>query len=261
MAERPFAGRAALVTGGGSGIGAEVCRTLAAGGARVAVLDRRVETAASVAEEVDGLALAADVAVSAEVDAAVRRTVEELGGLDVLVPNAGVGTAKGLCDYTDGEWERLIAVNLTGTFTCLRAALPVLREGGGGSVVNVASLTGLRPTMGEAPYSAAKAGVIALTRSAALEAAPSVRVNCVAPGMIRTPMTEMVTDHPGWLAAAEAGTPLGRVGEAAEVAEVVAFLASDAAAYVTGQTIVVDGGSMLPSLQSDSLLRAISGAG
>lgn len=261
MGDQPFAGRVALVTGGGSGIGAEVCRTLRARGARVAVLDRRVETAASVAEEVDGLALAADVAVSAEVDAAVRRTVEELGRLDVVVPNAGVGTAKGLCDYSDGEWERLVAVNLTGTFTCLRATLPVLREGGGGSVVNVASLTGIRPTMGEAPYSAAKAGVIALTRSAALEAAPAVRVNCVAPGMIRTPMTAMVTDRPEWLAAAEAGTPLGRVGEAAEVAEVVAFLASDAAAYVTGQTIVVDGGSMLPSLQSDALLRAISGAG
>lgn len=261
MAEASFAGRVALVTGGGSGIGAEVCRILAERGARVAVLDRRPETAEGVASEVDGLALVADVAVSAEVDAAVARTVEELGGLDVLVPNAGVGTAKGLCDYTDDEWDRLVAVNLTGTFTCLRAALPILRERSGGSVVNVASLTGIRPTMGEAPYSAAKAGVIALTRSAALEAAPAVRVNCVAPGMIRTPMTRMVTDDADWLAAAEAGTPLRRVGSATEVAEVVAFLASDAAAYVTGQTIVVDGGSMLPSLQSDSLLRAISGAG
>jgi len=131
--------------------------------------------------------------------------------------------------------------------------------GSGGSVVNVASLTGIRPTMGEGPYSAAKAGVIALTQSAAMEAAPTVRVNCVAPGMIRTPLTQMVTDEPTWRAGAEAGTPLARIGEAGEVADVVTFLASDASSYVTGQTIVVDGGSVLPSLQSDALLKAISG--
>lgn len=252
-------GRVALVTGGASGIGAEVCRAFASRGARVAVLDRDADGAATVADEVDGLALTADVADAAAVDVAVTRTVDELGGLTDLVANAGVGRAKGFCDYTDREWALIVGVNLTGTFNCMRAALPVMLAAGGGSIVNVASLTGVRPTMGEAPYSAAKAGVIALTASGALEAAPTVRVNCVAPGMIDTPLTAMVTDNPQWRAGAEAGTPLGRIGAAREVADVVLFLASGAASYVTGQTIVVDGGSILPSLQSDALLRAISG--
>ncbi len=254
-----FTGKVALVTGGGSGIGAEVVRRLARGGARVAILDRKAEGAEAVAAEVGGLAIVGDVAVTADVEAAVERTVAELGEIDVLVPNAGIGTAKPLWDYTDKEWDLLVDVNLKGTFTCLRAVVPRMLAGRGGSVVNVASLTGLRPTMGEGPYSAAKAGVIALTMSAAMEAAPKVRVNCVAPGMVRTPLTQMVTDNPTWRAGAETGTPLARIGDAGEVADVVCFLASDAAGYVTGQTIVVDGGSALPSLQSDALLRAISG--
>lgn len=254
-----FTGKVALVTGGGSGIGAEVVRRLARGGARVAILDRKAEGAEAVAAEVGGLAIVGDVAVTADVEAAVERTVAELGEVDVLVPNAGIGTAKPLWDYTDKEWDLLVDVNLKGTFTCLRAVVPRMLAGRGGSVVNVASLTGLRPTMGEGPYSAAKAGVIALTMSAAMEAAPKVRVNCVAPGMVRTPLTQMVTDNPTWRAGAETGTPLARIGDAGEVADVVCFLASDAAGYVTGQTIVVDGGSALPSLQSDALLRAISG--
>lgn len=257
--ELDFGGRVALVTGGGSGIGAEVARRLARGGAQVAILDRRPEGAAAVAEEVGGIAITGDVAVTADVEAAVAQTVEQLGEIDVLIPNAGIGTAKALWDYTDKEWDLLVGVNLTGTFTCLRAVIPRMMAGAGGTVVNVASLTGVRPTMGEGPYSAAKAGVIALTMSAAMEAAPTVRVNCVAPGMVRTPLTRMVTDNPTWLAGAEAGTPLARIGDAGEVADVVAFLASDASSYITGQTIVVDGGSVLPSLQSDALLRAISG--
>ena len=257
--ELDFSGRVALVTGGGSGIGAEVARRIARGGGKVAIVDRKAEGAEAVAEEVGGIAIVGNVAVTADVEAAVARTVAELGEVDVLVPNAGIGTAKPLWDYSDKEWDLFVDVNLKGTFTCLRAVLPRMMAGRGGAVVNVASLTGIRPTMGEAPYSAAKAGVIALTQSAALEAAPKVRVNCVAPGMVRTPLTQMVTDNPAWLAGAEAGTPLARIGDAGEVADVVCFLASDAASFVTGQTIVVDGGSVLPSLQSDALLRAISG--
>jgi meso-butanediol dehydrogenase/(S,S)-butanediol dehydrogenase/diacetyl reductase len=257
--ELDFSGRVALVTGGGSGIGAEVVRRLARGGAKVAILDRRSDGATAVAEEVGGLAITGDVAVTADVEAAVEQTVAELGEIDVLIPNAGIGTAKALWDYTDKEWDLLVGVNLTGTFTCLRAVIPRMMAGAGGTVVNVASLTGIRPTMGEGPYSAAKAGVIALTQSAAMEAAPTVRVNCVAPGMVRSPLTRMITDNPTWLAGAEAGTPLARIGDAGEVADVVCFLASDASSYITGQTIVVDGGSVLPSLQSDALLRAISG--
>ena len=252
-------GRVALVTGGGAGIGAATCRLLARDGVRVAVLDRDGDAAAAVAAEVDGLAVQADVADGAAVDAGVARVEAELVPLTDLVPNAGIGTAKGLWDYTDKEWALLVGVNLTGTFTCLRAVLPGMVERRRGSVVNVASLTGVRPTRGEGPYSAAKAGVIALTANAALEAAPHVRVNCIAPGMIATALTQVIVDTDEWREAAEAGTPLGRLGTADEVAEVVSFLLSDKAAYITGQTIVVDGGSVLPSLQSDALLRAISG--
>lgn len=256
-----FEGRKVLVTGGGSGIGEAVCRLFAREGAAVTVLDRDGDAAARVASDVGGRSVACDVRGAEAVDAAVRDAADAMGGLTDLVNNAGLGTAKPLVSYTDKEWDLLLGVNLSGTFYGIRAAAPIMLEAGFGSIVNNASLTGVRPTRGEGPYSAAKAGVLNLTQTAALELAPAVRVNAVAPGMIHTPLTDIVVQNDEWRSAAEAGTPAGRVGTADEVAEVIAFLSSDAAAYVTGQTIVVDGGSVLPSLQSDSLLRAISASG
>lgn len=256
-----FAGRSVLITGAGSGIGAATCRLFAAEGAAVTALDRDGDAAGRVAAEVDGRAVACDVRDSEAMTVAVHEAAAAMGGLTDLVNNAGVGTAKPLLSYTDKEWALLIGVNLTGTFNGIRAAAPIMVEAGGGSIVNNASLTGIRPTRGEGPYSAAKAGVLNLTQTAAVELAPSVRVNAVAPGMIHTPLTAIVVENEAWRTAAESGTPLGRVGEAEEVARVIAFLASDDASYVTGQTIVVDGGSVLPSLQSDALLRAISESG
>jgi NAD(P)-dependent dehydrogenase (short-subunit alcohol dehydrogenase family) len=138
--------------------------------------------------------------------------------------------------------------------------VPLLLPAGGGAIVNMASVSGVRPTRGEAPYSAAKAGVINLTMTAAIEYAPTIRANCVSPGMIETPLTAMVTTNPEWRAAAEAGTPAGRIGTADEVAGLVAFLCSDEAGYLTGQNIVIDGGAGLPSLQADGLLRTIMGS-
>ena len=256
-----FAGRQVIVTGGGSGIGEATCRLFAREGAAVTVLDRDGDSAARVAADIGGRAAVVDVRDGDAVTLAVNQAAEAMGGLSDLVNNAGIGTARPLLDYTDKQWALLIGVNLTGTFQGIRAAGPIMLAAGKGSIVNNASLTAIRPTRGEGPYSAAKAGVLALTQNAALELGPAVRVNAVAPGMIHTPLTEMVVSNDEWRTAAESGTPAGRIGTADEVAEVIAFLASDAASYVTGQTIVVDGGSVLPSLQSDALLRAISEAG
>jgi len=251
-------GRRAIVTGGASGIGAETCRRFAQEGADVSVFDRDMAGALAVAEEIDGFAIEVDVRDPEAVTSAVHRAADGMGGLTDVVANAGTGMAKPLLDYTDKEFALLVGVNLTGTFNLIRAAGPILLGAGGGSIVTNASLTGIRPTRGEGPYSAAKAGVIALTANAALELAPTVRANCVAAGMIDTPLTAMITSNPEWKAAAESGTPLARLGTAREVADVIVFLSSPAAGYITGQTIVIDGGSVLPSLQSDALLRAIS---
>ncbi|MEY2591291.1 MAG: hypothetical protein QOJ67_3275 [Acidimicrobiaceae bacterium] len=250
-------GHKAIVTGGAAGIGAAICRRFAAEGAAVAVLDRRAEAAEAIAAEIGGHAFACDVASATEVDGAVAAAAAAMGGLTDLVNNAGMGLNKPLHRYRDEEWALVLGVNLTGTFHCIRAAIPLLLEAGRGSIINNASLNGLRPLPGEAPYSAAKAGVINLTMTAASEYAPQIRVNCVSPGLIDTPLTAMVTGNPAWLAAAEAGTPMRRVGTADEIADVVVFLSSDAASYMTGQNIVIDGGASMPSLQADGLLRAI----
>ncbi|MBV9953133.1 MAG: SDR family oxidoreductase [Acidimicrobiia bacterium] len=252
-------GRRAVITGGASGIGAETCRRFAEEGASVAVLDRNGDGAREVAKAVGGIGFEVDVRDADAVSGAVRQAAERMGGLTDLVTNAGTGTAKPLLEYTDKEFALLVGVNLTGTFNTIRAGGQIMMDNGGGSIVTNASLTGLRPTRGEGPYSAAKAGVIALTANVALELAPAVRANCVAPGMIDTPLTAPITQTPAWKRAAEFGTPLARLGTAREVADVIVFLASPAAAYITGQTIVIDGGSVLPSLQSDAVLRAISG--
>ena len=139
----------------------------------------------------------------------------------------------------------------------MRAAIPLLLEEGGGSIVAVATLNAHRPLQGEGPYSAAKAGVVNLTRTIALEYAPRIRANSVSPGMIATALTSLITGDDDFRAVAEAGTPLGRIGRAEEVADVIAFLCSDAAAYLTGQDLVVDGGASLPNLQADSIVRAV----
>jgi NAD(P)-dependent dehydrogenase (short-subunit alcohol dehydrogenase family) len=266
-----LSGHRALVTGGSRGIGRAVARRLATDGARVAVVDVdpvEVPTGAPGGPDAaDGrgseveVVLRADVADPVELSAAVAEAAATLGGLSILVNNAGFGAAKPLDRYDDDEWARLVGVNLTGVWHGMRAAVPLLRAstsaGVPASVVNIAGTTASRPTRGEGPYAAAKAGVVALTRTAAVEYAPDIRVNSVSPGYIATRLTRAVVDDDDLRARVEGRIPMGRIGTVDDVAGVVAFLCSRDAAYLTGQDLIVDGGSVLPSHQSDELLKAL----
>ncbi|RMF22223.1 MAG: SDR family oxidoreductase [Deltaproteobacteria bacterium] len=247
-------GKVAVVTGGGSGIGAAVCRRLASAGARVAVFDVDRAAAEEVARDVGGSAWPVDVRDGEALTRAIRAVYERYENLSILVNNAGTGALAPLEGYSAGEWERLLAVNLTAAFRATQAAAPFMRRSGGGAIVNNASGSAERPTRGELPYSVAKAGVVALTRGAAQELAPEIRVNAVSPGIIRTALTEPLFAR-DLLEPALAATPLGRAGRAEEVAEVIAFLCSDASSFITGQNIVVDGGLSLPQAGIDAVLR------
>lgn len=245
------------MTGGASGIGYATARRFVSEGARVAVLDRDAEGAARVAREIGGRGFAADVGDAAALRGAVDEAAGWLDGLEVVSHNAGSGRLLGFEDVSPALFDELLRVNLAGTFHVLQAVAPHLRAAGGGSIVTNASESGLRPTRGELPYSAAKAGVIAATLGAAQELAPHIRVNCVSPGVIRTAMTEPLFQAPGLLEPVERATPLGRTGSAEEVADVILFLASDLARFVTGQNLVVDGGMGLPQAGIDDVLRKV----
>lgn len=253
---RRFEGQRALITGGASGIGLAVARQLVAEGARIALVDVDANALTAAAGPLEGAALLADVRDAEEVEAAFAEAERRLGGLDRVFLNAGAGQVAALVAYTPADVERLIAVNLIGVYNGLRSALPRLRAHGGAIVTN-ASCSGIQPTRGEAPYSAAKAGVIALTQSAALEHAPAVRVNCVSPGMIRTPMSELLFRVPKLMDPFDAAVPAGRAGSAEDVADAVCFLLSDAARYVTGHNLVVDGGLSLVGGGIDAVLRRV----
>jgi 3-oxoacyl-[acyl-carrier protein] reductase len=246
---RALEGRVALVTGASRGIGAAVALALAQAGADVAVNYREREAAAAgVVRGIEergrrAVAVQADVTVSEQVRAMIARVAETLGALDVLVNNAGLLQQKPFAEIAEGEWDRVLAVNLKGVFLCSQEVLPGMLAQGSGRIVNVASSGGQLGGSLAPHYAAAKAGVIGLTRSLARLAAPAVAVNCVAPGLIETEMTSAEL-------ASEAGAqklrqiPLGRPGGAEEVAASVVFLAASAP-YVTGQTLNVNGGLYL----------------
>jgi len=240
-------GRVALVTGAGQSIGAACARKLAACGARVAVTDIDEAAAATVAEEIragggDAVGMGLDVSDSTAVAATVAEVVARYGRLDIGVNNAGVtseGSPTG--DLGDAEWRRILGVNLDGVFYCTRAEIAAMRESGGGSIVNMASILASVAFKHHVAYTASKHGVVGLTRGAAVDhAADGIRVNAVAPGFIATPLNNVLP--PETIAAVEHAHPLGRMGDVAEVAEVVAWLASDAASFVTASLYTVDGG-------------------
>ena len=235
-------GELSLVTGGASGIGKAVCERFAAEGARVAVLDRDGDGARRVAAAVGGVAYEADVRDADAVTAAVDAAAAEMGGLSVLVANAGISGLSLTHETDPARFDLIVRVNLSGTFHALRAAVPHMLAGGRGAVVCNASGSAARPTYGELAYSAAKAGVVALVKGAAQEYGPTIRVNCVSPGVIRTPLSEPMFALDGALDPVWEATPLGRAGTAAEVADAIVFLACDASRFVTGHDLVVDGG-------------------
>jgi 2-hydroxycyclohexanecarboxyl-CoA dehydrogenase len=240
-------GRIALVTGGASGIGAATCRRLAAEGARVAVTDLNLEGAQAVAEEISGQPYELNVADDASVRAAVGSVESDLGPIDVLVNNAGYDEFGFFVNTDEAMWSRIIAVNLIGVIACTHAVLPGMQERRRGRIVNIASEAGRVGSPGSAVYSGAKGGVIGFSKAIAAEAARyDVTCNAICPGPIETPLlmaAHMLGDLGDRLVKGMVSkTALGRLGQPDEVAASVAFLASDDASYVTGETLGVSGG-------------------
>lgn len=247
-----LAGKTALITGAGSGIGRACALLFAREGARVGVAGRRAEPLATVAAEIHqaggvALAVACDVTKAAEVENGVRTVAARFGRLDIVVNNAGVLLAASAEETSEGDWDRLLAVNLKGTFLVSRAALPELRKAGGGSIINIGSVLGLVGMKKRVAYAAAKGGVALLTKAMALDHAhEAIRINCICPSLVET---ELLRDVLAAMPSPDLALrqrieqiPLGRIGRPEDVAHMALFLASDESSWVTGAALPLDGG-------------------
>jgi meso-butanediol dehydrogenase / (S,S)-butanediol dehydrogenase / diacetyl reductase len=246
-------GKVALVTGGGSGIGAGIARVLAASGGRVAVADLNEDAAAAVAADLSGLGVRLDVTDRTSTDAAVSRVEAELGPVDVLVNNAGISNVAPFCDITDADWDRIMGVNLRGVLVVTQRVLPSMLDRRTGRIINISSMAGKEGLPNLAHYCATKFGVIGLTQSLEKEVADrDVTVNSVCPGVVRTPLWDdpdtgilrQLDGENGWQAFL-AGIPLGRPQSAEDIGHACAYLASDAAANITGEALNVSGGQQM----------------
>lgn len=247
-----LAGKVALITGGGSGIGRACALRFAREGARVTLAGRRPQLLEETVKEIasqggEALAVPCDVSKSADVTHAIRAVVARFGRLDVVVNNAGALVVATAEETSEAQWNELLAANLTGTFLVSRAALPVLRRSGGGSIINMGSILGLVGMKKRAAYAAAKGGVTLLTKAMALDhAAENIRINCICPAIIQTPLIEEMAlrqpDPPAYLRLRAAQIPLGRLGKPEDVANLAVFLASDESSWLTGAALPLDGG-------------------
>ena len=243
-------GKVGLVTGGTSGIGRDTAVLFAKAGAKVVVAGRREQEGNETVDLIRaaggaGLFVKADVSKASEVEALIQKAVEQFGRLDVAFNNAGIeGVWVPITRQSEEDWDRTIAINLKGVWLCLKYEIrQMLKQGVGGAIVNMASVTGLVGSGGAAAYSASKHGVIGLTKSAALENAKSgIRVNAVCPAVIETPMADRLFGAPQVHKAVLGSHPIGRFGRPAEIAEAVIWMCSDRASFMTGQSLVIDGG-------------------
>jgi NAD(P)-dependent dehydrogenase (short-subunit alcohol dehydrogenase family) len=235
-------GRRVIVTGAASGMGKAIAELFAAEGASLALLDRDAERLAPVAAALSASAHACDVAEADSVDAAVEAAVASLGGLDGVVNGAGVLITKPFAEFDRVTWDRSIAVNLTGPFNVLRAALPALQAAPQATIVNIASVSGYMPMAGTAGYSASKGGLIMFTKSLAFDLGPAIRANAICPGVIKTEMTRYLWENPEHARRASDRVALKRLGLPEEVAKAALYLSSEDSGFTTGTEILVDGG-------------------
>ena len=247
---RELEGKVGLVTGGTSGIGRDTAVLFAKAGAKVVVAGRRELEGKETVELVgaaggDGLFVKADVSKASEVDTLIQKTVERFGRLDIAFNNAGIeGVWAPIVRQSEEDWDRTIDINLKGVWLCLKYEIrQMLKQGGGGAIVNMASIIGLIGSAGVAAYSASKHGVIGLTKTAALENAKSgIRINAVCPGFTETPMADRSLRAPAVRKYVLSCHPIGRLGKPTEIAEAVVWMCSDRASFMTGQSLVLDGG-------------------